>query len=60
MSCVIDVQLMGFKIFSEREVEDNGCGDGFVLRIFHEFSLLKTNCRHNVVSVMIALSSCNL
>ena len=60
MSCVIDVQLMGFKIFSEREVEGNGCGDGFVLRIFHEFSLWKTNCRHNVVSVMIALSSCNL
>ena len=49
-----------FKIFSEREVEGSGCGDGFVFRNFHEFSLWKTNCRHNEVSLMITLSSCNL
>ena len=36
MSCFIDVQLVGFKIFSEREVEGSGCGDGFVLNFFHE------------------------
>ena len=39
------------KSASKREVQGSGCGVGFVFRIFHELSLWKTNCRHNVISL---------
>ena len=52
-----NVMLYGFTIggiqnlLPKREVQGSGCGVGFVFRIFMNFSLWKTNCRHNVISL---------
>ena len=43
---------IGGKYFAERELQNNGCGHGFLFRNFHEFSRLKTNRVHNVISLM--------
>ena len=40
------------KSFAKREVQGSGYEHGFVFIIFHEFSRLKTNCAHNVISLM--------
>ena len=52
---------IGGKIFCKKgEVQGSGYGHGFVFIIFHEFSRLKTNCAHNVISLMNTWLSCNL